>query len=348
MKKYIEIKNELKKFIENAKPHHMLPSHHQIMKKYGVSDITVRKALNELDKEGLIYTHHGKGRFVSPKTKFYPEVYCVFDSLNMDDVDAIDYIYPILVDSINTELINNNFEMLLSLYKDNKELDRQILERMPDKKPYGVILLYSGIKENLKYYEKAIDIIPNNVFVDRRPGDLKVSYVGSDNYKGASLMVNNIKDEEFDSILIISDFYRELSSDKERLKGYADSFSNSKNKDRITLFINDTLQPEAYLDNLSLTVTDYINKCNNLCMCFTNSYSFRYLYRKNKKSFEGSHNIKICVFDKPMKEIPKNLSITYANQDFRKIAKEAVRLITENARSSEEVLILPEIKKINF
>ena len=52
MFKYIEIKSILKKIIDNNEPHYKLPSRNEIIKMYNVSDITVRKALEELLREG--------------------------------------------------------------------------------------------------------------------------------------------------------------------------------------------------------------------------------------------------------------------------------------------------------
>lgn len=46
-------------------PHERIPSEKQFMEEFGVSRITVRQALGDLDKEGLVFKIAGKGCYVS-------------------------------------------------------------------------------------------------------------------------------------------------------------------------------------------------------------------------------------------------------------------------------------------
>jgi GntR family transcriptional regulator len=46
-------------------PEQQMPSEHEMTALFGVSRITVRQALNDLQNEGLIYRLHGKGTYVS-------------------------------------------------------------------------------------------------------------------------------------------------------------------------------------------------------------------------------------------------------------------------------------------
>lgn len=50
--------------------HDRIPSENQMVEMFGVSRITVRQALQELENEGLIFRVHGKGTFVSKPKAF--------------------------------------------------------------------------------------------------------------------------------------------------------------------------------------------------------------------------------------------------------------------------------------
>ena len=69
---YVQIKDTLRAQILDGTyaPHSQMPSEHELCALFGVSRITVRQALGDLQKEGLVFKLHGKGTFVSKPKAF--------------------------------------------------------------------------------------------------------------------------------------------------------------------------------------------------------------------------------------------------------------------------------------
>jgi GntR family transcriptional regulator len=69
---YAQIKDTLRARILDGTyaPHSQMPSEHALCAMFDVSRITVRQALGDLQKEGLVFRLHGKGTFVSKPKAF--------------------------------------------------------------------------------------------------------------------------------------------------------------------------------------------------------------------------------------------------------------------------------------
>src|SRR5215216_5319201 len=66
-KSYLTLKTHLMDEIARGehRPHERLPSQRQLIEQYGLSLMSVRRVINELASEGVIYTRAGKGLFVA-------------------------------------------------------------------------------------------------------------------------------------------------------------------------------------------------------------------------------------------------------------------------------------------
>jgi len=69
--KYRQLEDYLKKMIYSGtyKPGTRVPSEHQLIREFGLSNTTVQKAISSLVHEGLLVRHQGKGTFVAEGTK---------------------------------------------------------------------------------------------------------------------------------------------------------------------------------------------------------------------------------------------------------------------------------------
>jgi len=66
---YYQLEEQIKSMIysKHFKPGDLLPSEREFAEKYAISRMTVRQAINNLVKEGLVYREKGKGTFVADK-----------------------------------------------------------------------------------------------------------------------------------------------------------------------------------------------------------------------------------------------------------------------------------------
>jgi GntR family transcriptional regulator len=63
--KYVLLSEKLKTKFLRKKPHSQIPSVRQLATLYGVSSMTVRQALSELQTSGLIYSIPGSGTYIA-------------------------------------------------------------------------------------------------------------------------------------------------------------------------------------------------------------------------------------------------------------------------------------------
>ncbi len=70
---HVQLKDSILAGIANGdyEPHEQLPSQRALCKQFSMSHMTVRRAINELVQDGIIYAIPGKGIFVSPHRRWW-------------------------------------------------------------------------------------------------------------------------------------------------------------------------------------------------------------------------------------------------------------------------------------
>jgi GntR family transcriptional regulator len=62
---YVQVREKLRSEYSQLEPHSPIPTELELMKRFGVSRITLRKAVDDLVVDGLLERHQGKGTFTS-------------------------------------------------------------------------------------------------------------------------------------------------------------------------------------------------------------------------------------------------------------------------------------------
>ncbi len=113
MSKYLELETWLREKIENDefKANSVLPTEDEMIHRFNLSKMTVRKVISNLKKEGLIYSVQGKGFLVSPFKKIY---------LSRESKVDKKIILPTKTPVPNYLLQNNQYDLDLLHTKQNK------------------------------------------------------------------------------------------------------------------------------------------------------------------------------------------------------------------------------------
>lgn len=182
--KYKEIASKLRQQIIATKSlvSYKLPTEKELCLTYGVSRQTIRQALEELTKEGLICSRQGSGTFTIPSaTGLEAKVVFLLPEEN-------EYLYPAFISSIKKELSKEGITPLIHFSHNDYNEERRILSSFLKQPP--VVFVIEGVRDafynpNLDLYEKLLDQNVSFIFINSSYSLLpRCLHISSDDYKG--------------------------------------------------------------------------------------------------------------------------------------------------------------------
>lgn len=242
---YIQVMDNLKKRIMTGDFEYNVPftTEERLTKEYNVSRITAIRALDELEKLGIIYRRRGSGSFVTENcleilegsennTEEEPEPIYARPG---NEVALIALILPFdlrfggmmrCFEGINDLLSKGN--CFVRIYNTNRktENEAEVLRRLLDNNIDGVICYPEKDNQNLEIYNQfMVKNIPL-VLIDKHIENMPISYVVPDNFNGARSLCEYAMEQGHSQIgfLSITDFTG-VCSLRERYMGYATSAS---------------------------------------------------------------------------------------------------------------------------
>ncbi len=115
-----------------------LGSHRELAEKYGVSLITVKRALNDLIQEGLLYSRVGKGTFVqqSSARKILPGA----KSIGLVLQDLKSPFFSLIVHNVEAYASSKGYNLLLSNAAEKSDKEESVIQHFYDIGVSGIIL----------------------------------------------------------------------------------------------------------------------------------------------------------------------------------------------------------------
>ena len=184
--KYLHIKHSLLQYFadEQCQSDQRLPSENELMQQFAVSRNTIRQALDELVKDGVIYKKHRSGSFFTgTRQRGQDRSYMI----GVLAPHLSTYIYPQIIQGIDEVVQRHHSNIVLGCTKGVAENERSAIEQMLSRGIDGLIVepapRRSDIQENaLVPFVKTLAIPA--VFSNCVIADADVSYVSVNDIEG--------------------------------------------------------------------------------------------------------------------------------------------------------------------
>lgn len=189
---YLQIADHIKKKIAGGeyKIGEKLPSQRQLSEFYGVSSITIRKAISSLVHDGVLYSRVGKGLYVARKTP--PADLSRHKSIGLVLNEIKNPFFSLILHGIEQKLSENGFNLLFSNSSNKLEKEEKHIQHFIELGVDGLIVA------SLTHIFRASNLI-RNLLRDGFPVvmisfilDEDVYYVGTDHQRGAFLATEHL------------------------------------------------------------------------------------------------------------------------------------------------------------
>lgn len=229
--KYQEIYDYYKSMITGGKisPGQKLPTEQAIQSLFGVSRITVTKAMNMLTDDGLIYRQKGNGTFVSED---YTRTFASpLPSNSIAFVSLIMSFNPtggenLLLENIEREVRNAGFLLSISNTYEKPEEERRCILDVKDKAA-GIIIYPSTSTANLDLFFDLFKEKYPIVFIDRYPALIPCTCISSDNYLGGFQIGEWFVRHHNENFAVLFHNLADFSSESDRYNGFADALKKN-------------------------------------------------------------------------------------------------------------------------
>jgi GntR family transcriptional regulator of arabinose operon len=158
-----------------------LPSEHEFMEKFKISRHTVRQAIHDLAREGLIRKEQGKGTFSNYQNGHkHKQIIAVVTTY------LSSFVFPGIISGIEQILSDEGYMMLLSNTNNKKEREAQFLNSVLEHNVVGIIIEPSA---------SAYGNVNLPLFLDVRKRGIKTVFINAfyDNFDSSYVVMNDEK-----------------------------------------------------------------------------------------------------------------------------------------------------------
>ncbi len=203
-----------------------IPSEKQLMGLFGVSSITVRRAMGELAAEGILRRIKGKGSYVAhpgafPQGRARGSGLVAFVIATAHDLDSS---YLQIIKGIQSFLSPRQYSLLVEYTDEDPVKERDIIGRLLQSDIAGLLIFPAEPRSNTDLFATLRREGVPFVILDRAAPNFPVNHVTSNNHEGAYVATEHLIGLGHTRIAFIGSHFL-LSSVQERYHGYCDALA---------------------------------------------------------------------------------------------------------------------------
>lgn len=307
-------------------------SENELAKKFNVSRLTARKAIENLVNEGLLVRVQGIGTFVSDIEKENKKKNKYIGILIKNRFDTRGWS---MISGIEKTLKQFNYKaLILDLKTDSPQQISRKIHSLLSQNVEGLIITPTHNLSNSKVFEKLVKQNFPIIFVDRNIEGLDISTVESSNYHGGKILGEHLKNvHKIRNVLFVTEETMDLTSVKERLEGFKKGLGSGKVD--VLILEKNRENRRKLLSTLKKKNCEAIFFCHDLLAV----YGISILLREGYKIPE---DIKIVSFDN--NQVSKYIlpNLTTVEQNFEILGENVAMMIIKLINGEK----IPKIKHI--
>lgn len=311
-----------------------LPTEQELCSRFRVSRQTVRLSLSLLEQEGLIVKKRGSGSFITG-LRSEPDSN-IIGILISDDQD---YIYPSLINDIQSELSRNGFGSRVFVTGCRASTERHILSELLKRPLRGLIV--EGCRSalpnpNLDLYRRLRDSSTSLVFINNYYAQLDgCSYVKDDNLTGSGMLVRHLTGLGHTAVGGI--FPADELQGIERYQGFVESMRDCGlpvPDERIGWFFSTDMElliKKRDTDFLRRIITEALADCTAV-VCYNDMTAYYLIQELRQAGLNVPEDIAVASFDNTYLSSSERVAITSLSHNPHESGTEAAQLMVRRLK----------------
>lgn len=365
---YNQIAEYLKDKIRNSElmPGEKLPTEMKLAEMFNVSRITSKKALEELEKENLIYRRRGSGSFVSNGKKS-SEIPKETIKNNLVKPKVIAFILPFdstsgrLIDTIKgaAEILESRqYYLTLNNAGRSTKREKELLSELYTSDIRGIIYYPKSDSKNLDLlYLLSVYEYPL-VVIDKSYESISLSYVVSDNFDGGYKAAEQLIKLRHKRIGFVSDIkIEDATSVRKRYFGYCKALTDNgifvdneivefglKDSNNSPFEVNNFIENLEQKQGLKNMLTYLRDKGVTAIQAINDYIAINLIHACSEMNIKVPEQLSIIGFDNIETSAFPNVELSTIEQNFYEIGRHAAQILLdkiEHGSSNHVQRVLP-------